>query len=92
MIVFHPFEILTALGYTDCPLPTLYAVSAMGTKLCFYSKLRDGTVTPTYIPSDPRLLLDVAPKDRWDYDILEEDGAQRFQAVIEEIKQGCASL
>jgi len=36
--------------------------------------------------------VDVAPRERWNYDILKEDGVQRFQAVVEEIKQGCAAL
>ena len=37
----------------DCPLPILYAVSAMGTKLCFYSHSRNGRLTPRRIPSGP---------------------------------------
>ncbi|KAI6118732.1 hypothetical protein EDD16DRAFT_1831821 [Pisolithus croceorrhizus] len=76
----------------DCPLPTLHAVSAMGTKLCFYSQPQDGLLTPRFILPDLELLVDVAPKARWDCDILEDDGAQRLQAVVEEIKQGCANL
>lgn len=75
----------------DCPIPTLYAASAMGTKLCFFRKDRDGLVTPPFICSDTAAEVDVAPKERWDCDILEDDGAQRLQAVVEEIKQTCAS-
>ncbi|KAI5990345.1 hypothetical protein EDC04DRAFT_2815087 [Pisolithus marmoratus] len=75
----------------DCPIPTFYAASAMGTKLCFYSKDRNGLVTPPFICSDHNALVDVAPKERWDCDILEDDGAQRLQAVVEKIKRGCAS-
>ncbi|KAI6047003.1 hypothetical protein EDC04DRAFT_2626076 [Pisolithus marmoratus] len=74
-----------------CPIPTLYAASAMGTKLCFYSKDRNGLVTPPFICSDHNARVDVAPKERWDCDILEDDGAQKLQAVVEKIKQGCAS-
>ncbi|KAI8995688.1 hypothetical protein BD414DRAFT_249661 [Trametes punicea] len=76
----------------NCPLPTLHAVSAMGTKLCFYKQPRNGRVSPRRIPSDPEMMVDVAPRERWDCDILEEDGVQRFQAVVEEIKQGCSAL
>ena len=92
LIASYPFGMPIVLGYVDCPLPTLYAVSAMGTKICFYSKPRDGLLTPRRIPPDPDLILDVAPIERWAYDILEEDGIQKFQAVVEEVKQGCATL
>ena len=76
----------------DCPLPILYAISAMGAKLCFYSQPRNGQLTPRRILSDSEVTVDVAPRERWNYDILKEDGVQRFQAVVEEIKQGCAAL
>jgi len=92
LIASHSVGVLTILGHTDCPLPTFYAVSAMGTKLCFYSKPRDGRLTPHRIPPDPDLMLEVVPNERWDYDILEEDGVQRFRAIVEEIKRGCATL
>jgi len=55
----------------------------MGTKLCFYSKPRYGRLTPHRIPPDPDLTSDVVPKERWDCDILKEDGVQRFQAIVE---------
>jgi len=85
-------RMMTVLDYIDCPLPTLHAISAMGTKLCFYNKSRNGPVTPHCIPPNLDPLLDVAPVERWDCDILEEDGAQKFQAVIEEIIKGCETL
>ena len=92
LIALYPPRMLTVLDYIDCPLPTLYAVSAMGTRLCFYSKPRNGRLTPHRIPLDPDLMLDIAPRERWDCDILEEGGVQRLQAVVEEIKQGCSAL
>jgi hypothetical protein len=33
-----------------------------------------------------------APPERWDCDILEEEGEKRFKSVIDEIKQACAAL
>ena len=80
------------MGYIDCPLLTLYAVGATGTKLCLYSKPRDRPLIPRRILLDPDLILDAASTERWDYDILEEDEVQKFQAVVEEAKQGCATL
>ena len=58
----------------------------MGIRLCFYRWTHDQRLTPSRIASDERM-LDEALKDRWDCDILQEDGAQRFQPVVNEIKQ-----
>ena len=87
-IVSHLFGVVAVLDYIDRPLPTLHAVSAMGTRLRFYSKPWNGPVTPHCIPPDPDLLLEV---EHWDYDILEEDGVQKFQAIVDEITKGCAT-
>lgn len=58
----------------------------MGTRLSFYRKARDGYVHPPEIV--PRLIYesDPAPLERWDCDILEEEGMQRLQAIVAEIK------
>jgi hypothetical protein len=34
----------------------------------------------------------MAPRERWDCDVLEEEGEKRFKSVVEEIKQACAAL
>lgn len=80
-----------------CSLKTLYVVSALGTKLCFYSldtKDDRADIVPKIILSDPHgtLLIDSAPADRWNYDILEPDGEHRLRQVVEEIMDGCAAL
>ena len=31
------------------------------------------------------------PQERWDCDILEEEGEKRFKSLAEEIKQACAA-
>ena len=64
----------------------------MGTRLCFYRKHRDSPIVPPGIPSHPDYDSDPAPRARWDCDILEEEGIQKFQTMVEEIKQGCAGL
>jgi hypothetical protein len=33
-----------------------------------------------------------APQERWDCDILKDDGEKRFKSMAEEIKQACAAL
>ncbi|KAF8506277.1 hypothetical protein BU17DRAFT_71341 [Hysterangium stoloniferum] len=77
--------------YADCPLPVSHAISAMGTQLCFY-KVCNRVIVPRSIPAHPDQLTDTAPRARWSCDILQDEGEQRFQAVVDEIKQCCAAL
>lgn len=63
----------------------------MGTRLRFYRVPKDGPLPPLPINPRPGFETDIAPKECWDCDILEEEGMRRFQAVVDEIKQGCAS-
>ncbi|KAF8506278.1 hypothetical protein BU17DRAFT_71342 [Hysterangium stoloniferum] len=78
--------------HADCPLPVFHVVSAMGTQLCFYRKPRNEPVVPPFIPADRVLMTDTVPRACWNCDILEEEGEQRFRAVVGEIKQACAAL
>ena len=76
-----------------CPLPVLHGVSAMGTKLCFYQLPCSGFFNPPRLPADPENLRpDMVPQDRWDCDIRDGEGEQRFRAIVDEIKWICASL
>jgi hypothetical protein len=77
----------------NCPLGTLHVVSALGTKLCFYSldvKNRASRINPPRIDRDPDTVNDYAPAERWDRDVLEASGEDKLLAVINEIKAGCA--
>ncbi|KAG2005563.1 hypothetical protein CC2G_001958 [Coprinopsis cinerea AmutBmut pab1-1] len=63
---------------------SLPGVSAFGTRMAFYHYDRDtNRVEPPPILRDPEILNDVAPKDRWDADLLTQDGAERFRQVVE---------
>jgi hypothetical protein len=75
-------------------MPVLHAVSAFGARLCFYKMCRDQPIEPRYIPVRPELRFDTdtTPQERWDSDILEDEGEMRFKNVVEEIKQACAAL
>jgi hypothetical protein len=67
----------------------------MGTALCFYSletKKQDAEIMPLNIPRHPTRINDIAPKNRWDLDILTVEGENKFRAIVEEIKQACTSL
>jgi hypothetical protein len=75
-----------------CPLDTLNGVSAFGTRLSFYSFDKQTQILPQPIPPHPYLVTDTAPLDRWDCDILEDEGAQRFQNLVAEIKEKCNQL
>ncbi|EAU85988.2 hypothetical protein CC1G_03011 [Coprinopsis cinerea okayama7 len=70
--------------------PRLPAVSAFGTRLCFYEyTVATNAVVPAAIPADPLILNDVAPADRWDCDLLEADGAARFRQLVESVLEMC---
>ncbi|KAK0460138.1 uncharacterized protein EV420DRAFT_1620021 [Desarmillaria tabescens] len=77
----------------QCPIPTLHGVSAMGTRLCFYSldlTQADPKILPPIIPRDPSFFNDTAPAGRWDCSVLEVEGETKLRAVVDEIKQACA--
>ncbi|CAA7260940.1 unnamed protein product [Cyclocybe aegerita] len=74
-----------------CPLRTLYAVSALETKLCFYNldpRDENAEIVPLAIPRHATRLNDTAPATRWGYDILEPSREERFRKIVEEIKAG----
>ena len=98
-LVSHPPESFWRrldLFVENCPLKTLHAITAIGTMLCFYSVDTENPharIQPTAIRRfDPEVVNDVAPEDRWAYDILGPSGEERFRAVVEEIKTHCAAL
>ncbi|KAH9957031.1 hypothetical protein BC827DRAFT_1228374 [Russula dissimulans] len=78
-------------GHT--PLPILYGISAVGTRLCFYEfEKASRRTTPRFIPSDLEFATDVAPQERWDCDVLEADGEQRLRALATHIIEACERL
>ena len=55
----------------------------------------DQPIQPPFIPNPERKtrrVTSLAPQERWDCDIFEEEGEKRFKAMVEEIKQACAAL
>ncbi|KAF9531424.1 hypothetical protein CPB83DRAFT_849006 [Crepidotus variabilis] len=76
----------------DCPIPVLHAISAIGTQLCFFTKRINERVNPLAIPPDNTYENDTAPRERWNYNVLEEAGVQKLRDVVEEIKEACAAL
>ncbi|KAM6489200.1 hypothetical protein JOM56_015370 [Amanita muscaria] len=74
-----------------CPLDTLHAVSALGTRLCFYSldvKNRAARIDPPRIDRDPDMVNDYSPAERWNRDVLEASGEDKLLSS----SSGCAQL
>ncbi|KAK0209586.1 hypothetical protein IW262DRAFT_1281482 [Armillaria fumosa] len=78
-----------------CPIPRLHAVSAVGTRLCFYeldTQDEEAEIKPLAISRHPTRVNDTAPEKRWDYDVLDDVGERKFRGIVEEIKKECAKL
>jgi hypothetical protein len=66
----------------------LYGISAIGMQLSYYTYDKDsGVVGPTPLPDNPNAVVDTAPVERWDTNIMQEEGRTKFLAMVEEIKQ-----
>jgi hypothetical protein len=86
------FSISNLFIIDTCPLPVLHGVSAFGTKLCFYSITKAGLVFPESIPASPQYVIDTAPVDRWNYDILADEGEAKLRRIVQAITTKCAQL
>ena len=73
--------------------PRLPGISAFGTRMAFYEYVADTSkLTPRAIPPDPIFLNDVAPAERWSYDLLEANGIAQMRQVVEDVKAMCQAL
>lgn len=73
--------------------PRLPGISAFGTRIAFYEYVAaTNTLTPHGIPPDPASLNDVAPAERWRYDLLEANGIAKMRQVVEDVKAMCQAL
>ncbi|KAG8930652.1 hypothetical protein FRC00_001033 [Tulasnella sp. 408] len=78
----------------ECPIHTLYGVSAFGTRLGFYSlsTVPGSTIQPPLIPRDPEYANDVAPEDRWSENVMEVGGEEKLRQIVQEIFDECRPL
>ena len=74
-----------------CPLTTLHAVCAFGTRLAFYSASAGEAIHPARA-SALEQHQDSTPADWWDCDLLEDDGAIRLKEVVNKIRNQCENL
>ena len=86
------FSIFNLIIIDTCPLPVLHGVSAFGTMLCFYSITKAGVVSPEYIRASQQFMTDTAPVDRWNYNILEDEGETELRRIVQFITTECAKL
>lgn len=71
----------------DQGLTELHGISALGTRLCFYCLDKTTkSLTPPPIPRNDAYVNDTAPADRWDADILTDDGYNRFMYIVEHVR------
>ncbi|KAI6039464.1 hypothetical protein EDC04DRAFT_1726536 [Pisolithus marmoratus] len=75
------------------PIPKLYGISAFGTRICVYEyTTEDRTLTPACIIPHPLIVTDTAPKERWNLDILGQEGEARLKEVVAHIKEMVSEL
>ena len=70
-------------------IPILHGISAFGTRLSFY-EYDSATCVLQPEPEQaqhPSILVDVAPITRWDYDVLQQEGANRLRDVVNKVKE-----
>ena len=68
----------------------LLGISAFGTRLAFYKyDAADNSLTPPLIFPHPVYLNELAPAERWSYDVLEPEGIAQIRKVVEDVKSMC---
>ena len=74
-------------------IPILYGMSALGTKVSFYTYDK-GTrsILPKTIKDDGDVVIDTAPADHWSLDVMTPDGERKLREVVNQVKVMCAQL
>jgi hypothetical protein len=79
----------------ELTIPTLHGVSAFGSRrLSFYEyDAATSNLQPEQVPrTHGSVPADVAPISRWDYDVLEPEGANRLKDVVKKVKEMSAPV
>jgi len=81
------------LDFSSLPLPKVYGISALGTRFSVYEYHSDTRIlTPELILPDLDVVSDIAPQDRWNYDVMTPEGEAKFKQIAGEIKKMAAAL
>ncbi|KAL1704202.1 hypothetical protein EV121DRAFT_206361 [Schizophyllum commune] len=68
-----------------------YGISAMGTKLCFYTcDFGEDTLSPAPVPATT-VAVDTAPRSRWNEDVLRSSARRRLRLLVLAIEDGLLS-
>jgi hypothetical protein len=74
-------------------IPKLYGISAMGTRFSVYEyKKETNILLPPTIARDTMYVTDVAPAERWNYELLEDVGEQKMRELVAEVKVMCEGI
>lgn len=69
------------------PMPKLIGISCFRTQFCVYTLTTETrALEPSLIFRETRFINDVAPKDRWAFDFLTQEGGTKLREVVAEIK------
>ena len=75
------------------PTPKLIGISSFGTKFCVYTFTTETwTLELELIAADTRVVNNVAPEDRWAFDVLTEEGEVKLRELVAAIKVMGANL
>lgn len=86
---FHQF-------WEQVKVPRIYGISAFGRRMSVYwvdmatSEIHSHPIAEE--EENPKILVDVAPKRRWDLDVMEEEGFKRFAEIVADIKDMVSKL
>lgn len=69
-----------------CPLDKLYGISAFGTDIRAYNIDKNYDILPERIPEDQKRIIDTAPKDQWNIDILTLEGSKVLEDIFNYVK------
>ena len=74
-------------------IPKLYGISAIGTRFSVYNYDKaTGILSPPSSSRDSMQLVDVAPVNQWNFDLLEKTGEEKFKEIVAEVKVMCEAV
>jgi len=75
------------------PMPKLVGVSFFGTQFCVYTFTTETrALQPKLIMPDADIVNDIAPEDRWAFDVLNDQGEAKLREVATAAKAMAANL
>jgi len=78
---------------SNLPIPRLYGISALGTQFSVYEyTVATRVLTPPLIASDLRIITDVAPEERWNYNLFEIVGEAKFREIVADVRALTAAI